>query len=97
LNLSVEDLNDSTPHFLLLKLTGQRTSAYQARQFQVEIEKASQREDWVRTRWLAYILSLPYMPKGKAFKPTDLVVFEWEKKEQDVDRKNLKRLKEKYG
>lgn len=34
------------------------------------------KEEWERTRWLAYIYSLPYSDNIK--KPQDLVTFGWE-------------------
>jgi len=34
------------------------------------------KDEWERTRWLAYIYSLPYSDKLK--KPQDLITFSWE-------------------
>lgn len=45
------------------------------------------REEWERTRVLASLLLSPHAKKGKSIKPTDLLPFEWDKKEPIIQSK----------
>ena len=57
-----------------------------------EFENMRQRSDWERTRWSTCLLLNIHLGKGKSLKPTDLVVFDWEKDEvkKKIDFKALK-------
>ena len=48
--------------------------------------------EWERTRWLACVILQPHRKKGSSLKPTDLVKFEWEKK--DTENSYEKRKKQ---
>ena len=55
-----------------------------------ELENMRQRSDWERTRWSTCLLLNIQIAKGKSIKPTDLIVFEWEKDEKKIDFEDLK-------
>ena len=50
--------------------------------------------EWERTRWLACLLLQPHKKKNSSLKPTDLVRFEWEKKEEKIDIEKRKKAAE---
>lgn len=39
-----------------------------------------EKHEWERTRWLALMMMLPNVQKGKSLQPKDLIEFPWEKK-----------------
>jgi hypothetical protein len=45
-----------------------------------EQEEMRQRQEWERARWSAAVALQPHTKKGSKLKPTDLVIFPWEKK-----------------
>ncbi len=57
-----------------------------------DIEEMKQQSDWMRTRWSTCLLLNIHLGKGKSLKPTDLVVFDWEKDEvkKKIDFKALR-------
>lgn len=55
-----------------------------------ELENMRQRIDWERTRWSTCLLLNIQLPKNKTIKPTDLIEFDWEKKENKIDFEDLK-------
>ena len=55
-----------------------------------ELENLRQRNDWERTRWSTCILLNIQIAKGKKVKPTDLIEFEWDKKDIKEDIEKLK-------
>jgi len=55
-----------------------------------DLENLRQRNDWERTRWSTCLLLNIQLPKNKTIKPTELIEFDWEKKEKKVDFKKLK-------
>ena len=55
-----------------------------------ELENLRQRNDWERTRWSTCILLNIQIEKGKKVKPTDLIEFEWDKKDIKKDIETLK-------
>ena len=57
-----------------------------------DIEEMKQHSDWMRTRWSTCLLLNIHLGKGKSLKPTDLVVFDWEKDEvkKKIDFKALR-------
>jgi len=50
--------------------------------------------EWERTRWLACLLLQPHKKKNSSLKPTDLVRFDWEKKEEKIDIEKRKKSAE---
>ena len=44
-----------------------------------------ERFEWERTRWLCAVLLQPHRKKGTSIKPTDLIKFEWEKKDKKTE------------
>lgn len=54
-----------------------------------EQEEMRQRQEWERARWSAAVALQPHTKKGSSLKPTDLIIFPWEKKPK---RKGNKRL-----
>ena len=50
--------------------------------------------EWERTRWLACLLLQPHKKKNSSLKPTDLVRFDWEKKEEKIDIEKRKKAAE---
>ena len=55
-----------------------------------EIENIKERANWERTRWQTTLLLNIQIAKGKKLKPTDLIEFEWDKKQKELDYKKLK-------
>ena len=55
-----------------------------------EIINFNQRREWERVRWQTTLLLNPHVRKGKTLKPKDLIVFDWEKEEKDIDFEELK-------
>ena len=55
-----------------------------------EIENIKERANWERTRWQTTLLLNIQIAKGKKLKPTDLIEFEWDKKQKEIDYKKLK-------
>ena len=76
--MRVEDFYDMIPKHFFNKLNGF-----------FELEQMRERNEWERTRWqTCYLLNIQ-IAKGKKLKLTDLIEFEWDKKE-DVDFEKLK-------
>lgn len=46
-----------------------------------------ERQDWERTRWQTWLLLNVQMDSKKRLKITDLIEFEWDKKNKDIDEK----------
>ncbi len=55
-----------------------------------ELENMRERMEWERCRWQTTLLLNIQLPKNKTLKPTDLIEFEWEKKNKKLDFKKLK-------
>ena len=55
-----------------------------------ELENIRERGKWERTRWQTTLLLNIQIAKGKKIKPTDLIEFEWDKKDIKVDYDKLK-------
>jgi len=55
-----------------------------------ELENIRERGRWERTRWQTTLLLNIQIAKGKKLKPTDLLEFEWDKKQKELDYKKLK-------
>ena len=57
-----------------------------------DIEEMKQQSDWMITSWSTCLLLNIHLGKGKSLKPTDLVVFDWEKDEvkKKIDFKALR-------
>ena len=55
-----------------------------------ELENIRERGRWERTRWQTTLLLNIQIAKGKKIKPTDLIEFEWDKKDKKIDYKKLK-------
>ena len=55
-----------------------------------ELENLRERGKWERTRWQTTLLLNIQIAKGKKIKPTDLIEFEWDKKDIKVDYEKLK-------
>ena len=55
-----------------------------------ELENISERGRWERTRWQTTLLLNIQIAKGKKLKPTDLIEFEWDKKDKKIDYEKLK-------
>ena len=53
-----------------------------------------ERFEWERTRWLACLILQPHKKKNSKLNPTDLVRFEWEKKEEKMDLEKRKKAAE---
>ncbi len=49
-----------------------------------------ERFKWERTRWLACLMLQPHKKKNSKLNPTDLVRFEWEKKEEKISTEKRK-------
>ena len=54
----------------------------------------TERFEWERTRWLACLILQPHKKKNSNLNPTDLVRFEWEKKEEKMDLEKRKKAAE---
>lgn len=57
-----------------------------------ELENLREKSNWERARWQTTLLLNIQISKGKRLTPQDLMEFEWEKEDKDI---NIKRLKEK--
>ncbi len=55
-----------------------------------ELENIREKSKWERVRWQTTLLLNIQMAKGKKIKPTDLIEFEWDKKEKKINYKKLK-------
>ncbi len=55
-----------------------------------ELENIRERGEWERTRWQTTLLLNIQIAKGKKLKPTDLIKFEWDKKKEELNYKELK-------
>lgn len=55
-----------------------------------ELENLRERGKWERTRWQTTLLLNIQIAKGKKIKPTDLIEFEWDKKDIKVNYDKLK-------
>ena len=55
-----------------------------------ELENMREKQDWQRTRWSTCLLLNIHLPKNKRIKPTDLIEFEWDKKDKKLDYEKLK-------
>jgi len=55
-----------------------------------ELENIRERTRWERTRWQTTLLLNIQIGKGKKIKPTDLIEFEWDKKDKKIDYEKLK-------
>ena len=54
-----------------------------------ELENIREKSKWERVRWQTTLLLNIQMAKGKKIKPTDLIEFEWDKKDKKIDYKKL--------
>lgn len=59
-----------------------------------EIMEMQAKIEWERTRWLACLLLQPHKKKNSRLQPTDLVRFDWEKKEEKIDIEKRKKAAE---
>ena len=54
-----------------------------------EYNYEKQKQEWVRTRWLATLFLQPHLKKGRKMSPEQLCKFEWEKtaskKNEEID------------
>mgnify|MGYP003112247031 CR=1 FL=1 len=55
-----------------------------------ELENMREKTKWERVRWQTTLLLNIQIGKGKKLKPTDLIEFEWDKKQKKIDYKKLK-------
>ena len=55
-----------------------------------ELENIREKGRWERTRWQTTLLLNIQIAKSKKLKPTDLIEFEWDKKQKEIDYKKLK-------
>ena len=55
-----------------------------------ELENIREKGQWERTRWATTLLLNIQIAKGKRLKPTDLIEFEWDKKDKKLDYEKLK-------
>ena len=55
-----------------------------------ELENIKEKGRWERTRWQTTLLLNIQIAKGKKLKPTDLIEFEWDKKDKKIDYQKLK-------
>ena len=51
-----------------------------------------ERGKWERTRWQTTLLLNIQIAKGKKLKPTDLIEFEWDKKQKEIDYKEPRKF-----
>ena len=77
--MGVEEFYDYLPKHFWNKLDGF-----------YEIENIKERANWERTRWQTTLLLNIQIAKGKKLKPTDLIEFEWDKKDKKIDYEKLK-------
>ena len=55
-----------------------------------ELENIKEKGRWERTRWQTTLLLNIQIAKGKKLKPTDLIEFDWDKKDKKIDYQKLK-------
>ena len=79
LRLSVNEFYDMIPRQFFNMLEG-----YQ------EVRNNQEQSDWQRIRWQTTLLINIQLERGKRIKPTDLIQFDWEKEEKEIDLKKLK-------
>ena len=79
LRLSVSEFYDMIPRQFFNMLEG-----YQ------EVRNNQEQSDWQRIRWQTTLLINIQLERGKRIKPTDLIQFDWEKEEKEIDLKKLK-------
>ena len=77
--MGVDEFYDYLPKYFWNKLDGF-----------YELENLRERGKWERTRWQTTLLLNIQIAKGKKIKPTDLIEFEWDKKDIKVDYDKLK-------
>tara|TARA_R110001599_G_scaffold152927_1_gene338013 strand:+ start:231 stop:506 length:276 start_codon:yes stop_codon:yes gene_type:complete len=77
--MSVEDFYNMLPRHFWNKLDGF-----------YELENIREKGQWERTRWTTTLLLNIQIAKGKRLKPTDLIEFEWDKKDKKLDYEKLK-------
>ena len=81
--MSVEEFYDMIPRHFFNKLDGF-----------FELEQLRDRSDWERTRWqTCYLLNIQ-LPRGKQIKLKDLIKFDWDSKDAEVDYDKLKKRAE---
>ena len=85
LGMNVDDFYDMLPREFWNKVEGF-----------YELENMRQRSDWERTRWSTCLLLNIQIQKGKRIKPQDLILFDWEKDEKNIDFEDLKAKAELY-
>ena len=56
----------------------------------IEIQNLKDKNEWERTRWSTCILLNIQLGKGKKIKPTDIIEFDWDKKDRKIDFKKIK-------
>lgn len=79
LNMGVEEFYNMLPKYFWNKLDGF-----------YDLENLREKAEWERTRWSTTLLLNIHIGKGKSLKPTDLIEFEWDKKDKKLDYKKLK-------
>lgn len=79
LRLSVNEFYDMIPRQFFNMLEG-----YQ------EVRNNQEQSDWQRIRWQTTLLINIQLERGKRIKPSDLIQFDWEKEEKEIDLKKLK-------
>ena len=77
--MSVEDFYNMLPRHFWNKLDGF-----------YELENIREKGQWERTRWATTLLLNIQIAQGKRLKPTDLIEFEWDKKDKKLDYEKLK-------
>jgi len=83
MGMSVEEFYDMIPKHFFNKLDGF-----------FELEQLRDRSDWERTRWqTCYLLNIQ-LPRGKQIKLQDLINFDWDSKDAEVDYDKLKKRAE---
>jgi hypothetical protein len=79
LGMSVEDFYDMMPKHFWNKMDGF-----------YKLENIRGQQEWERVRWQTTLLLNIQLPKNKTIKPTDLIQFDWDEKEKEVDFDKLK-------
>ena len=74
LRLSVSEFYDMIPRQFFNMLEG-----YQ------EVRNNQEQSDWQRIRWQTTLLINIQLERGKRIKPSDLIQFDWEKEEKEID------------
>ena len=83
MSLSVEEFWDLTPREFNNRLAGF-----------FELQQVNQRMEWERCRWQTCYLLQPHSGKGKKIKPTDLIRFDWDKKDKKIKKLTAQELKQ---